>query len=45
MFENYERLPLLPGSSLDDGLDSVIESVKISPNDIGLLDMCNWKLG
>lgn len=45
MLENYERLPLLPGSSLDDGLGSVIESVKITPNDIGLLDMCNWKLG
>lgn len=45
MFDKYERLPLLPGNALDDGLSSVIESVKISPNDIGLLDMCNWKLG
>ncbi len=45
MFGTYEKLPLLPGSALDDGLDSVIESVKITPNDIGLLDMCNWKLG
>lgn len=45
MFQKYERLPLLPASSLDDGLGSVIESVKITPNDIGLLDMNNWKLG
>ena len=45
MFKEYEHLPLLPGSSLDDGLDSVIESVRITPNDIGLLDMNNWKLG
>lgn len=45
MFEKYEKLPLLPGNALDDGLSSVIESVKINPNDIGLLDMCNWKLG
>lgn len=45
MFQKYEHLPLLPGNSLDDGLDSVIESVKITPNDIGLLDMNNWKLG
>ena len=45
MFSKNEHLPLLPGNSLDDGLDSVIESVKITPNDIGLLDMNNWKLG
>lgn len=45
MFEEHEKLPLLPGNCLEDGIDSVIESVKITPNDIGLLDMCNWKLG
>lgn len=45
MFDSYERLPLLPAEAQEDGIFHVIESVKITPNDIGLLDMANWKLG
>lgn len=45
MLSSYEKLPLLPGATLLPGADGVIESVKITPNDIGLLDMSNWKLG
>lgn len=45
MLESYERLPLLPMSDEASPVHGVVESVKITPNDIGLLDMCNWKLG
>lgn len=43
MLDTYERLPLLP-ESVQEG-NQIIESVKITPNDIGLLDMNNWRLG
>ncbi len=43
MLDTYEKLPLLP-ESVQDG-NQIIESVKITPNDIGLLDMNNWRLG
>lgn len=45
MLEGYDRLPLLPVSEEDPPSKGIVESVKITPNDIGLLDMCNWKLG
>lgn len=45
MFKSYERLPLLPVDYSGDEQGGVIESVKITPNDIGLLDMANWRLG
>lgn len=43
MLATYERLPLLPENA-NEG-NKIIESVKITPNDIGLLDMNNWRLG
>lgn len=43
MLDRYERLPLLPESGQEG--NKIIESVKITPNDIGLLDMNNWRLG
>jgi hypothetical protein len=45
LFESRERLPLLPALEEEDGKSDVIECVKITPNDIGLLDMDNWRLG
>ncbi|MGN0393740.1 MAG: DUF6128 domain-containing protein, partial [Coprococcus sp.] len=43
MLDTYERLPLLPECGHEG--NQIIESVKITPNDIGLLDMNNWRLG
>lgn len=46
LLATHERLPLLPKCDSVTGMDAeVFECVKISPNDIGLLDMSNWKLG
>ena len=38
MLTTYPKLPLFAGSQIVDG-------VKIAPQDIGRLDMANWKLG
>ena len=38
MLTTYPKLPLFAGSQIVDG-------VKIAPQDIGKLDMANWKLG
>ena len=38
MLATYPKLPLFAGSQIVDG-------VKIAPQDIGKLDMANWKLG
>lgn len=38
MLATYPKLPLFTGSQIVDG-------VKIAPQDIGRLDMANWKLG
>lgn len=38
MIATYPKLPLFAGSQIVDG-------VKIAPQDIGKLDMANWKLG
>lgn len=43
LMANREKLPLLP--NCPDGENGVIECVKINPNDIGLLNMDNWRLG
>lgn len=42
----HEKLPLLPAYDRVNGTDAeIFECVKITPNDIGLLDMENWRLG
>lgn len=42
----HEKLPLLPAYDRVSGMDAeIFECVKITPNDIGLLDMENWRLG
>lgn len=43
LMASREKLPLLP--NCPDGENGVIECVKINPNDIGLLNMDNWRLG
>lgn len=43
LMANREKLPFLP--NCPDGENGVIECVKINPNDIGLLNMDNWRLG
>jgi hypothetical protein len=44
LFLQSESLPPFPGSCMGED-ESVLEAVKITPNDIGLLDMRNWRLG
>lgn len=42
----HEKLPLLPAYDRVSGRHAeIFECVKITPNDIGLLDMENWRLG
>ncbi len=43
LLESREKLPLLPDYSDDE--KGVVSAVKINPNDIGLLNMDNWRLG
>jgi hypothetical protein len=45
LFENREKLPLLPSIDIEDEPYNVAVCVKITPNDIGLLHMDNWRLG
>ncbi len=43
LMANREKLPLLP--NCPNGESGIVECVKINPNDIGLLNMDNWRLG
>lgn len=43
LMASREKLPLLP--NCPNGESGIVECVKINPNDIGLLNMDNWRLG